>query len=330
MQPSHPKGSRPLLPVGLMVLALGTLGAFFSLGASLGDALDLRAVLLTVAFPAALTTGLYGRSACRQALRAALSTPSETACTPDRMAVLLTARRAALAGGGIGLLLGLVEALQTAPPPGSLPAALAPATLVLVWALIVGEVVLGTLARRLATTVSPAVPLPGPLPAAGLAALGLVLWLPAALSLGPSTGEASPSEMEVHEAEGEFVRRPSHGGATTMSLAPMEVGLRHDPAAPQRAGSLSFQVAIEVADADADALEALLLARGPQVRETLLLLAADFSRAELSDAGGLLLFRAECARRVEALAHAFAPTLTIRRVTLEDLAHSPPVAPGAP
>ena len=327
--PAHtgPLGRLPA-PV-VLLLALLPLAFLWMSSAPLGAAFDPRALLLAVGLPAALTVGLHGAAAPLRAARAALGPPPDAAAVSTHLAVFATARRAALAGGGIGLAVGLVGVLGSAPYTAALPGALASATTTLMWALVVGELVVGTLGRRLGRGAERGVALPGPLPAAGLAGLGLALWLPVALPSAPTPPAATAPTSSAQAQDGAFTRRPGHGGTTAFSLAPFDINLRMDPAAPGAPGAASFSITIEVRDADADAMEQLLHARGPVVREAILFLAADFTPDELRTTDGLLLFKDAAHRRLAVIA----PELSLARVALHDLtvrSLPAPAAGGAP
>lgn len=321
--PTGPLGRLPA-PV-VLLLALLPLAFLWMFSAPLGAAFDPRALLLAVGLPAALTVALHGAAAPLRAARAALGAPPDAAAVSTHLAVFATARRAALAGGGIGLAIGLVGVLGSAPDAAALPGALASATTTLMWALVVGELLVGTLGRRLGRGAEPGLALPGPLPAAGLAGLGLALWLPMALPSAPLPPAATAPTSSASAQDGAFTRRPGHGGTTAFSLAPFEIGLRSDPNALDTAGTASFSISIEVQDADADALEELLHARGPVIREAILLLATDFTPDELRTSDGLLILKDAARHRVELIA----PELSLVGVLLHDLTVRPPPAPAA-
>ena len=131
-----------ILGIGALVVAA------ILVGGRLSGFLDIPSALLVGGVAALGTGGVHGYRVAIDAVRAAVQ-PATAVDRPQAIRVLGTARSAVWAGGCIGVLVGIVQMLQTLADPAAVGPALAVTLLTLFYAAVGSELVLAPLQQRL-------------------------------------------------------------------------------------------------------------------------------------------------------------------------------------
>lgn len=259
------RGSLGYLAVSLLLLA-----AFWSLGAPVSSAFDPTAMVLAIGVPLLVVVGLHGPAGSAAALVAGLREAPEPAVVSTHLQVLSTARRTALAGGAVGLLVGVLRVLRALPDLKDSAPAMATAACTVVWALVFGELFAGSLGRRLGRSASSRLPLPGPGAAAGLVGAAVAAWLPLVVLLGEQRGPATAATAEaVSTTPNDMTRTSDQNGITTFRLRTFSAYLRCPSCARTEAGPrVFFGMELTVKTADADSMERILQTKESEIRST--------------------------------------------------------------
>ena len=254
--------------------------------------LDLGALLLAPGVGLAVTLGLHGSRRTLGALRAGLRGAADPPATQAHVATLLLLRQTLLGGALAGLLLGLVGVMANLQDPTRLGPAVAVSLLGVLYGGTLAELVVAPLARRLHAQAGHALvsKLPSP-PYAFVAMSGAAVLATAAVLL---VAVLDPSDQTPAE-DAEYVRLNEGLAAGHMfTLRGFTVKMWAEEG-PREA---SFSLALQAREGEGDALEALLAARSPIVRESILLLALDTTAKELAGSGGLETFQSRIKREL--------------------------------